>query len=80
VNLTWQTITGLTQRHRFISEAVRPWSQRLRPTAGRLKNGHSSTPSESADLCQQRFVDESEQATNHHGDTIVVLVTTFDVA
>jgi hypothetical protein len=37
VNFTWQTITGLTQRHRFISAAVKPWSQRLRPAAGTLK-------------------------------------------
>ena len=36
VNFTWQTITGLTQWQRFISEEVNPWSQRLRPTAGRL--------------------------------------------
>jgi hypothetical protein len=26
VNFTWQTITGLTQRHRFISATVSPWS------------------------------------------------------
>jgi hypothetical protein len=38
----WQTITGLTQWQRFISAAVNPWSQRLRPTTGRLKNGHFS--------------------------------------
>ena len=27
VNLTWQTIDGFTQRQRFISAAVNPWSQ-----------------------------------------------------
>ena len=36
VNLTWQTIDGFTQRQRFISAAVNPGSQRLRPAgAGR---------------------------------------------
>src|ERR1700736_6062990 len=34
VNLTWQTIAGLTQRQRFISAALNPWSHRLRPGAG----------------------------------------------
>jgi hypothetical protein len=29
VNLTWQTIDGYTQRQRFVSAAVNPWSQRL---------------------------------------------------
>ena len=43
VNLTWQTINGFTQRQRFISAAVKPWSQRLRPGAGRLEKGQLST-------------------------------------
>ena len=39
VYLTWQTIAGLTQRQRFISAAVNPWSHRLRPGAGKEKAG-----------------------------------------
>jgi hypothetical protein len=36
VNLTWQTVAGLTPWQRFISAAVNPWSQGLRPT-GRVE-------------------------------------------
>src|SRR5208337_3356346 len=43
VNFIWQTISGLTQWQRFISAAVKPWSQQLRPDAGRLKKRHFST-------------------------------------
>src|SRR6202023_2404901 len=43
VNLTWQTLDGFTQRQRFISAAVNPWSQRLRPGAGRSEKGQLST-------------------------------------
>jgi hypothetical protein len=42
VNLTSQTVEGLTQTHRFISAAVRPGS-RPPPIAGRLSNGQSLT-------------------------------------
>ena len=38
----WQTMTGLTQTHRFISATVNPGSS-PRPVAGRLKNGQNLT-------------------------------------
>lgn len=37
MNLTWQTVTGVTRWQRFISAAVQPLSHRLRPSAGRLE-------------------------------------------